>query len=124
MPPGWKRVSLQIPISLARLWGAEAESKGVSSIKTMGTGAVALYLGLPPAVRDEFFQRVQRMTWGGTSDIDPEAIWTLLRAILRAHEAGETLTPQWEVSRILDPELTPARGQKASDRKGRASRGA
>lgn len=124
MPPGWKRISLQIPIPLSRVWVREAENKGVSSIKTMGTAAVAVYLGMPEPVRDEFFQEVQRLTWGGAADISPEAVWTLLRAMLLAHEAGEPLRREWQVTRILDPELTLPPGRKPSDRPQRASKGA
>lgn len=116
MPPGWKRVSLQIPIPLSKIWTAEAEAKGVSSIKVMGTAMMALFLGMPEDVRNALFLQVSQMTWKNRLDVDPDAVWKTLRAMVEAHEGGEPLARVWQMDRLLDPEVTPARGQKASDR--------
>lgn len=127
--PGWVRLTLQVPAWLAKDFRLMAQSTGTAGVKYAGTAAVATMLGLPDPVRDELIRLVVRRTWS-----NPEALpmWEVSEMIKeemleylkeKQDEGGKEFVAtdedektKWYISRILDPEITPPPGQKASDR--------
>jgi len=115
--PRWTQQALQIPIDLAAILRAEAKQKQSGSIKVLGSAAVALLLGMPSDVRDGLAKWVLQSAWDDPSKITPEAAWTHFLEILKEGTVGERY-----IDRIVDPEVRPKSGQKASDRKKKSVR--
>ena len=115
---GWTRQGIQLPMDIGKFFRAVAADQGsVAGIKTLGTAAIALILGMPKEQRDAICRYVAQANWGDPNQlITPEKIWEIFRESfgLREGEDGE-----WYIDRILDPEVTPPPGQKASDKERR-----
>jgi len=117
---GWARQQLQIPEDLRKILVAESKYRGQGSIKILGTLAIGVLLGMSQSARDKAYLAVTRASWGEAHDLTPEKVFEIfMQAIEETQrenpESGDH-EPLFEVTRILDPELTPKPGEKQSDR--------
>lgn len=71
---GWIRQGIQLPEHLRELIRVEADRRGQTCVKVLGTAAMCLYFGLPEDRRDQLFKIVIQQIWDGAQDIDPEQI--------------------------------------------------
>lgn len=121
MAAGWKQQQLQLPLEMGAVFRAEATQKGANAVKILGTLGVGVLLGMPARVREELFVWGMKQTWDGPEALTIEAVWEQFKQQLAEAriEAGDKTEPEeirWEITRILDPEVTPPPGQKASDK--------
>lgn len=124
VPDGWRRQGLQVPTRVATKFQAQSSKAGVGGIKVLGTAALAIITEMPDDMRFALMRRVAQQTWPDADEFVPKDIWRLLIALVvaesgivdnKAPDAEERI--RWYVDRILDPELTPPPGEKASDRR-------
>eukprot|EP00392_Amoebophrya_sp_AT5.2_P016169 g16414.t1 len=115
---GWSRQQMQIPEDLRKIFAAESRYRGQGSVKILGALAVGALLGMPAKARDRAYLKVTRASWGDGKELTPERVFEFfMQSIEEAQEEDEqTSGTLWEVTRILDPELTPPPGEKLSDR--------
>jgi hypothetical protein len=127
VPSGWQRQGLQVPDSVAEKFKAQAARAGVGGIKALGTAAIAIITEMPDDLRYALMRKAGNDTWPDPADFKPRDMWRMLVALILA-EAGEMTDQQaseragWYIDKILDPELTPEPGKKASDRAAREDR--
>lgn len=116
---GWSRQQMQIPEDLRKIFAAESRYRGQGSIKILGALAVGALLGMPSKARDLAYLKVTQASWGDGKHLTPERVFEFfMQSIEEAQQDdAEVETSKWEVTRILDPELTPPPGSKQSDRK-------
>lgn len=115
VPPGWTRLMVQIPLDLAKIFRVASDAEGRGGNKVLGTAMVACFLGAPAHVRDALAQYALVAMRGDPNNVSIEEAWKVLLTALAIGERREGESPTHYISRILDPELTPAAGQKASD---------
>jgi hypothetical protein len=114
--PGWTKQGLTIPVGLRKMLAAEANRHASTPVKLIGTAALSLYLGMPEYARTNFVMAIHRATFDKRlEDITPEQFFEMFMEAVSSSEGSSE--PEWEVVRILDPELTPPPGEKQSDRK-------
>lgn len=119
LPAGWSRQGLQVPTHLANAFRQTSALHGAGGVKVQGTLAVALLLGLPDDVRAALFRYIALESMVKPGDIDPDKVWGVLaKAMRRRADAGGAESDEWYIDRILDPELTPPPGEKATDKDG------
>ena len=125
LPAGWQQQGLSLPISLRKTLAAEARSKGQGGIKLIGTAAIGAILGIPEGSRHRFLMKITELSWKkDLADIEPAEYFRILMESLEEDIfAEDSSEPMWEVTRILDPELTPPPGKKQSDRDKSRKRG-
>ncbi|MBL0920727.1 MAG: hypothetical protein IBJ10_01220 [Phycisphaerales bacterium] len=112
----WWQQGLTVPRDLAKVFKAEAETAGPGGFKAVGSAAIALYLGAPPHVREALALFVTIVSRKDPQLVTPEAVWHVFEAAMAQSDVNINFSAEWFVNRILDPEVTPAPGQKASDR--------
>lgn len=110
LPPGWTRQMMQLPTTLASILRGAVAEEGYGGVKAIGTAAVAMYLGAPPAVREALMEYVLLSTRRDPNNVDIDRAWAVVEQTIRAGSQTH------RVDRILDPEVTPRPGAKASDR--------
>lgn len=114
MAEGWSRQAMQIPEGMASRFTAEATKFGPQSVKLLGTAAVGMLLGMPPAIREDLYLWLTRRLWRSEDPLTPEEVWTQLCAMIeeknRAGPPASKRQGQDEqshfVSRILSPEVS------------------
>lgn len=127
LPPGWIRQALQVPTHLGLGFRQASTGQGFGGIKLNGTAAIALLLGLPPKAREALLRYIAVETMVAPGNVDPDQAWKVIVASLEANAADgdndDGAVPEWYIDKIVDPELTPPPGKKASDRKKPPERG-
>jgi hypothetical protein len=114
---GWAKVGIQLPDAIADRFKELASEAGLGGSKFLITTAVSILIAMPEADRDALVRYVMQKTYKRPEGLQPEELLDFLKFIMRAREAEPTKNdPKWEVMYIVDPELTPQPGQKASDR--------
>lgn len=106
---GWIKESIQIPVQISDNLSIASQREGHGSKKILCTIAIALMLGLPDDIRKRLYDYIivrARAPYG----IDPDDLWKELVSVI-----AEEPDVVYYVSRILDPEVTPEPGEKASD---------
>lgn len=125
----WARQSLQLPPGVMNQFrDVAADQAGWGGVQVMGTAAIALLVGMPKDLRDAVCEYVAAKTWKGGDQVDVQEAWRVFIEAMRL-QVDESLkthpgepsmeavnAPRWFISRILDPEVTPPPGQKASDK--------
>lgn len=114
-PSGWVQQNVQIPRVLRDMFREDASSKSFG-VKRMGTGALALFLGLPDEAQEAILRWIDLVSPEHPEDITPENAWRVFSAAMSAAPRNTRDPTQWFIDRFLDPEVTPPPGQKASDR--------
>lgn len=118
---GWTSQYLTLPHDLALTFRAESDRFGYGGLKVSGTAAIAAFLALPEQVRDALCLWLV-MLRRNPGEVTPEAAYRVMAKAMGAPAdilSGESpAVTQWVIDRLLDPEITPPPGEKASDRAG------
>lgn len=119
--PGWVQQSIQIPEAMREEFRAEAGRIPGHGVKMLGTLAVGLYLGLPDEIQRRMYHWLNDRLYkdGGEPKLTARQVLEAFVAISEEIDSQSVQTGEHVLTRILDPELTPEPGKKASDRKGR-----
>lgn len=121
LPPGWNRQQLTVPTALAHEFRGLSAAEGYGGAKNLGTAALALFCGLPDRAKEALVEWVILQIRRDPARVTPGGAWEVVVESLRDGETGE-----WYLDRVLDPEVTPRPGAKASDaakKRGRSEAG-
>lgn len=83
MAPGWVKQGLQIPEIVRSRFADEAGIRGQTGVRNAGSVSLALYLGMPEAVRHFLYLWTVGQTMGDPNRLTPEATWAAFIRILR-----------------------------------------
>ena len=114
LPKGWARLGLQVPADVAREFRAAGAVEGPGGVKRLGTGAALVMLGMPDHVREAVLAYVALATARNPRGASPAEAWRVAELAM-AHGATDEGVG-WIIDRIMDPEVTPPAGRKASER--------
>ncbi len=112
LPSGWTRQGVQAPINVTKLFKAAGAREGHGGVKWLGTLGLALVAGAPHRVRDELVEFIWLKGRHSPNDVKPSDVWDRLVELVRAQDEGG----EWYIDRIIDPEVSPKPGEKASDK--------
>ncbi|GIK18648.1 MAG: hypothetical protein BroJett004_08120 [Planctomycetota bacterium] len=116
LPRGWTRQQMTLPTALATEFRGASEAAGYGAGKLLGTAAVAVFLGLPDHARIALVDWVMTTSWKAPQAVRPEEAWKVVVNALREPDG------RWYLDRVLDPEVTPRPGEKASEKAARKGR--
>lgn len=118
IPDGWEGQGLQIPKWLRTELREAAGEFGNGGVKVIGTAAIAIVMALEPEQRATLCRYVFQKTFNDPDGLNKKRVLELVK--LMVNEGDENVAPLvepvWYVDKIVDPELTPEPGKKASDR--------
>lgn len=118
MRDGWVRQAAQIPKGLGARFRDLAAQQGSGGVKSLTTIGLALVTEMPPEYRAALVRYLAQKTVIDPDGVKPGELYTFLRQmILEDERTPDSGGARWYIDRILDPELTPPPGEKASDRK-------
>lgn len=87
MAPGWVQQTIQLPEKFRAAMRGDAGTRGHSSIKTLGTAAVGILLGMPDDVRHVLYLWTHARIIRHGADVEPREIYAAFKAILAAEDA-------------------------------------
>lgn len=102
IPEGWIKQGVQIPKHLRERLEVEANEKGVSSIKLLGTTAFCVILGMPAEIRDDLYALVSRMSWKGPENIDEDQVWRELSVLVQRSVNSEKRSKGTAAEKTVD----------------------
>ena len=71
---GWIKQGVQVPHHIREQIRGEAQIRGTTGVKILGTAAMCLYFGLTQRERDVLYLLVTEQLWNGVDTIDPNQI--------------------------------------------------
>lgn len=124
MKQGWVKQATQVPKSLGDKFKEAASIQGGGGVKMLSTVALAIVTEMPDDYRKALVRYTAQKTVFSPEELEPKDLWEFLRHMIAKDLYGtdEIKRADWYIDRILDPELTPEPGKKASDKSGRRAR--
>lgn len=98
MAPGWVQQGVQVPASFREQFRREADDRGHSSVKTLGTIGMGILLGMPPEVRTGMYIWAQQRIGRSGGDITAGEIYRAFRDLM---EMGEAAGDEERMARLL-----------------------
>lgn len=128
MKAGWVRQAAQIPAGLAKRFRALADTQGGGGVKSLTTIGLSLVVDMPEEYRDALVRYLAQKTVLNSDGTKPGEMYAFWRQMVLHDQAAakgdDERDAKWYIDRILDPELTPEPGKKASDKQRRKVEGA
>jgi hypothetical protein len=104
MAPGWVQQGLQLPKAFRDALRTESSSRGHASIKTLGSMAVGILLGMPPEVRHVLYLWTHAKIIRDGDKIEPRDVYSAYLGILAAGDNERARIAMDPGQEILGPD--------------------